>query len=233
MDTPRVFLRSNKLFDPERDQIHVTIIGVGMTGSYTAFLLAKMGVSNITIFDGDVVEHHNWPNQLHAFADVGRSKVEATENMIKGMLPPDWEFSLNKNNEHFTADTKLTPGIVVCAVDSMEARNTIWNVVKGNPRCQLFIDPRVGGGYYELFATNPCSPDHIKRYEQSLFYTDEEADRLPCGTEAPPEQGFIVAGQIVKAIRQYVKEEKLFPHIMDDGVNHVLPFGTDPVGPLE
>ncbi|MFA5103544.1 MAG: ThiF family adenylyltransferase, partial [Candidatus Thermoplasmatota archaeon] len=46
------------------EKFHVTIIGAGGIGSPTALAISKMGVEKITIFDNDIVEKHNLPNQM-------------------------------------------------------------------------------------------------------------------------------------------------------------------------
>ena len=71
------YWRQLDVFDPEKFVEDVHIVGVGATGSWIAFVLAKMGVQKIHAWDFDFVEAHNLPNQICGRQDVGFSKVEA------------------------------------------------------------------------------------------------------------------------------------------------------------
>ena len=55
--------RHKELFNPYYFNTPVTIIGAGATGSWLALMLAKLGIQDITVYDFDVVEEHNVPNQ--------------------------------------------------------------------------------------------------------------------------------------------------------------------------
>ena len=63
---------------------HVTVIGCGAVGSFTAFTLAKMGIGNINVYDHDTVTAHNLPNQLFRVSDISRSKVQALAEIVRG-----------------------------------------------------------------------------------------------------------------------------------------------------
>ena len=55
---------------------HVLIVGLGGVGGYTAEMLCRAGVGNLTIADGDTVSLSNINRQLIAFhSTVGQSKV--------------------------------------------------------------------------------------------------------------------------------------------------------------
>ena len=47
--------RHMELFNPEKFTLPVHIIGAGATGSWLALSLAKLGITNITVWDFDVV----------------------------------------------------------------------------------------------------------------------------------------------------------------------------------
>ena len=49
----------------------ITIIGAGAVGGWTSLALAKMGFSNITVFDYDVVEVENLNCQLYGPKHLG------------------------------------------------------------------------------------------------------------------------------------------------------------------
>ncbi len=54
----------------------VAVIGIGGVGSYAAEALARAGVGNLTLLDGDVVQASNINRQLHALTStVGQAKT--------------------------------------------------------------------------------------------------------------------------------------------------------------
>ena len=70
------FLRQQDLCPVQALQdLHVTMVGCGAVGSFTALALSKMGVGSMTLYDPDTVEVHNLPVQMFTNADLGRPKV--------------------------------------------------------------------------------------------------------------------------------------------------------------
>ena len=66
----------------------VLIFGVGGVGSYTVEALARAGVGNITVVDGDVIAPSNINRQLIALhSTVGRDKVEVVRERILDINP--------------------------------------------------------------------------------------------------------------------------------------------------
>ncbi|MBA3734967.1 MAG: ThiF family adenylyltransferase [Actinobacteria bacterium] len=66
--------------------MHVTIVGVGGTGSPAAEILARMGVGRLTLIDPDIVEHSNVPRIFGAAAsDVlqSRAKVDVVGDSVR------------------------------------------------------------------------------------------------------------------------------------------------------
>lgn len=215
-----VFSRQLALFDPESHQVPVTILGAGATGSFTALALAKLGIKDIHIWDGDTVEWHNVPNQLHRWGDIGEHKVEATSEIVQDfcrgldLIEP----SIHTHGKMFEEEDSLGHGIVVCAADTMKARNLFWSKIKNNIRIDLYIDPRVGGQSFHLYSIDPTSPEHQELYEASL-YTDEEASPVPCGERATCDMSFLVASRVVRAIRRYAVSQIIETLNIESAVN--------------
>ena len=66
----------------------VLIFGVGGVGSYTVEALARAGIGDITVVDGDVVAMSNINRQLIALhSTVGRDKVEVIRERILDINP--------------------------------------------------------------------------------------------------------------------------------------------------
>lgn len=67
---------------------HVLVLGIGGVGSYASELLARAGVGELTLIDGDVVEKSNCNRQLPALSStLGRPKVEVMGERILEINP--------------------------------------------------------------------------------------------------------------------------------------------------
>ncbi|MGZ3884815.1 MAG: tRNA threonylcarbamoyladenosine dehydratase [Bacteroidia bacterium] len=67
---------------------NVLVVGLGGVGSYAAEAIARAGVGNMTIVDGDVVDPTNRNRQLQALATThGMGKAELLEQRIKAINP--------------------------------------------------------------------------------------------------------------------------------------------------
>jgi hypothetical protein len=66
---------------------NVAIIGLGSGGSLIALHLAKSGIGNLTLIDGDVIMDHNIVRHICSLKDVGRYKTLAVKDYILERVP--------------------------------------------------------------------------------------------------------------------------------------------------
>ena len=66
---------------------NVAIIGLGSGGSLIALYLAKSGIGNLTLIDGDVIMDHNIVRHICSLKDVGRYKTLAVKDYILDRVP--------------------------------------------------------------------------------------------------------------------------------------------------
>lgn len=104
-------IRSDRFFirlDNDDDNLNelkdkkVGIIGVGSGGSLLATYLAKSGVKNLVLIDGDRYEEHNIVRHLCSMDDIGRKKTLATKEFIKNRIP---DVNIDTLEEVFKRDT--------------------------------------------------------------------------------------------------------------------------------
>lgn len=70
------------------EQSHVLVVGLGGVGSYCAEFLARAGIGELTIVDGDVVELSNLNRQLPATtSSIGKYKVDWMAERLKDINP--------------------------------------------------------------------------------------------------------------------------------------------------
>lgn len=167
--------RHLELIDPHYFEEPITIIGAGATGSWLALSLAKLGLTNITVYDFDVVESHNIPNQAYSISQIGQPKVNALYDIIYNTTGT----KINVKNEKYT-NQRLT-GIVFLMVDSMAERKRIWETsIKLKSQIKLMIEPRMGLDMGRIYNVNPLDMEQIRRYEETL-YSDDVAEVSACG----------------------------------------------------
>ncbi|WP_144283256.1 tRNA threonylcarbamoyladenosine dehydratase [Chryseobacterium echinoideorum] len=84
------------------DKASVLVVGLGGVGSFAAEFLARAGVGNMTIVDGDTVDITNINRQLPALrSTVGKHKVEVVAERLLDINP---ELNLTKINEFLNPD---------------------------------------------------------------------------------------------------------------------------------
>ena len=165
-------LRQLDIIDPSQLEVPIHIIGCGSVGSWTALTLAKMGATQLTLWDFDIVEPVNIPNQVYRPADVGRSKVEALGEIIEAMTGN----AARASNRRF--DGLVDSGIVVLAVDSMDARIDLWRALRDQPLDWL-IDSRMGAEVARILTVKVSSLSARRDYGRTL-YRSTEALLEPC-----------------------------------------------------
>lgn len=211
------FWRQTDILSPvEMDATKVTIIGVGGIGSPTAMALSKMGIPHLEVYDNDVVDNHNLPNQFYRIKDIGKPKVESLKEMCSDFSMGSFE----ANNEMY--DDQFLDGIVVSGVDSMTARKTIWNNgIKYKPSINMYIDARMGAEICRIYTINPTSPDQVKFYEGTL-YDDEEASEERCTAKAIIYNTFMISSLISNQVKKFLKGEEIMREIMFDMKNLMI-----------
>jgi hypothetical protein len=130
-----------------------------------------MGAQDLTVYDHDLIEAHNLPNQFYRELDLGMYKVEALAGLIE-----EHTGSTIKSKGIKYVNQELA-GIVIACPDSMDTRKQVWRKVKHNAQVPLFIDARMGAEVARIYSIEPISDAAF--YEQNL-YDSKEALAEPC-----------------------------------------------------
>ncbi|MEY4723644.1 MAG: hypothetical protein RLZZ324_1157 [Candidatus Parcubacteria bacterium] len=183
------FSNVNKVCDPDVFG-QVTLFGAGSVGGYVAHGLAKLGVTDLTAYDDDVVESGNIPMSIYGQRDVGSLKVSALAEIVAysaGTL-------IRAVPERFGGNAPLH-GCIVCCVDTMAARRMIWECVRReDSNVELLVDTRTSKELIWVFAIDPKDPDDRALYEHHLRYKDGETAHAMCG-----EHGIDYASKVAAA----------------------------------
>ena len=173
------FLRHSGWFGPETagDTV-LNIIGVGATGSHIGLYAAKMGFHNFQIWDLDLVENHNLPNQIYENQDIGTRKVDAFERVLHSFNP---HIQVTKHPYFFESEKHkdLLNGPLVLTVDTMSARKDIYQSFKYNWKVKKVYETRLGFDYGELNIIDCFSPSQLEEWNSTLL-NDNEIPEGPC-----------------------------------------------------
>ena len=210
--------RHAELFNPEEFTTPITIIGAGATGGWIAYMLAKLGIKDITIYDYDVIEPHNVPNQIYGKGNVGNLKVA----ILKDIIYKQTGINVNIVAEKYIS--QRLAGIVILQVDSMSERKRIYDgSIKMQPQVNLMIDSRMGLDMGRIYNINPVNLDQVKRYSKSL-YSDDESEVSACGASMTVITSALnIASTVVRQVINHHNKLELPTEIMFDYIyNQVI-----------
>ena len=115
----------------------IGIIGAGSIGSWVALVLSKMGAKDITVWDFDIIEPENGPNQIYKVSDNGRPKVEALRDIISEHTGNEIKINMDKYDG-------TNKEIIISGVDDITIRKDIFNsFIDMNMGIKLYIDGRM------------------------------------------------------------------------------------------
>lgn len=207
-------LRQVDLFKPGKfkDKI-IDVIGVGASGSYIVWLLSKVGLSNIRIWDFDTIEGHNISNQCFMLKHIGKSKVEAMKEMVKEGA--DIEI---QGFEKKVEDSQELGHIVFLLVDSMSMRKVIWNnLLKHKLNIECMIETRMSASSGRVYLIHPYDPNHVKNWEETLC-DDSEAEVSSCGASISiATTASLVASIAVWQLIKWLKQEEVENELLISG----------------
>ena len=202
------FIRQQDILPPDRlDKLAITVIGCGAVGSFTVLTLAKMGITDITVYDGDTVEEHNLPNQWYRPDQVGMNKTDALWDIIYNFTGVE----LKANAYHYERETLRR--IVICCVDTMDTRLKIWREVK-KFEPELYIDTRMGAEVGKVLVVHPSLPNSCRKYEEDL-YPSSEALQAPCTAKATIYCAAGLAAYIGSMVAAYVNGRQVRGVVVD------------------
>lgn len=189
----------------------ILLAGVGGIGSYVGFLLARMRVSNLFLYDPDIVEAANMSGQLYSNSDIGMSKVDALSRMIGNYANYHSALAIS---ERFTEDT-LGSDIMICGFDNMAARKLYFEKWKSHvlnkPESDrsdcLFIDGRLAAEEFQVLCIKGDDTYNINRYETEYLFSDRDADETICSYKQTTFMANMIASVMVNLFVNFVANQ--------------------------
>lgn len=190
----------------EYTETPIAIVGAGAMGSMIAMGLAKCGFSDMTVFDYDKVSVENQSCSMYRPKDIGRPKVEALAEIIKESSM----VQIKTIEDKFGGNPAR--GVVFTAVDSMEARASIWMAHKRSKVTVMFIDPRMSAEAGQIYAIRPSDDEDITVYEKTL-HTDAEGVQEACTAKATMYTSYLLPGQCIKTLKSFLTGSEQYDRI--------------------
>lgn len=164
--------KSAEFFDPAKDDARIHIVGCGSVGSTIAELLARCGVTNMSLYDFDTVEPKNVHNQMFRCKDINRPKVEALADLL-AEINPDIGEDLVLEPEGWQG--KIMSGYIFLCVDSIELRRTIVEKHMKSPYVKAVFDVRTMLTGAQHYAADWHDSKQKENLLASMQFSHEEA----------------------------------------------------------
>lgn len=124
----------------------ILIVGVGGVGSFAAEFVARAGIGNITIVDGDTVDITNINRQLPALhSTVGKNKVDVVGDRLMDINP---ELNLTKINEFLSPERafEIVTDEFTYVFDCIDSLTPKMNLILACKRKKVKIISSMGAG---------------------------------------------------------------------------------------
>jgi molybdopterin/thiamine biosynthesis adenylyltransferase len=212
------FKRQAALFDPlQYKDAHVTLIGVGGIGSGVLMGLAKMGITNITVYDDDLVETHNMPNQFYCVNHIGQPKVTAAAEIAKEFSPDEIDIKAINEKASYLSDIPEN-SIIIFAMDSLEARKELF-LSRFVCRTKHVIDARMGGNVISVYNVDLDEDENVATYAETLHAVPH---KTPCAAQAISYTILLTAGLVCSSVRNILVGNKNPFNVALDAQNFML-----------
>ena len=161
--------KSFEFFNPDKcAKTRIHIIGCGSVGSTLAVCLARLGLTNISLYDFDVVEAHNLANQMFTTEDIGKPKTAAVAEMLH-KINPDIDSELKIFDKGY--DKQRLSGYVFLCVDSIELRRRIVKENATNMNIKAVFDFRTRLTDAQHYAATPVSACNVSLSVAGTIWT--------------------------------------------------------------
>ena len=164
--------KSYEYFQPEKNDARVHIIGCGSVGSTVAENLARCGITKFTLWDFDEVEPHNLANQMFRQKDIGKTKVEALQDILLE-INPEIVDDIELKPEGWQG--KMLSGYIFLCVDNIDLRRKIVEEHMDSPYVLAVFDFRTRLEDAQHYAADWSNDDMKKDLLASMQFTHEEA----------------------------------------------------------
>ena len=186
--------------------MNVILAGLGGIGSYIGFLLSRLHINQLLLYDSDIVEAANISGQMYPTSSIGNYKTTALSNLVR-------EFSefykYSTFSQRYTENSMSKP-IMICGFDNMEARKVFFSKWlkhvrnSSHPEECLFIDGRLAAEEFQILSIQGNDERAIKEYQDRWLFSDDEAEATICSYKQTTFMANIIASMMVNVFVNFV-----------------------------
>ena len=206
--------------------LDISLAGLGGIGSYVAFLLSRLVLTKLHLYDNDTIESVNLSGQLFSHSDLGLPKTTTV-----GKMMDNYGNSISKILHSSYTEYSYAYKIMICGFDNMEARKIYFNNWYRNvhilpndtekKKC-LFIDGRLNAEEFEIFCIQGTDLRNISTYKNKYLFSDEEAAPTVCSYKQTSFCASMIASMMVNLLINFVTNT----YCTDLLIERDLPFYT-------
>jgi len=164
--------KSYDFFKPEEVKERIHIIGCGSVGSTVAELLARFGLTKLSLYDFDRVEPKNLANQLFRQEHIGKKKAGTLAHILCEINPAIKD-DIRVSSHGYVAQ-KLSGYVFLC-VDNIELRREIATTNRDNPYIKAMFDFRTRLTDAQHYAADWSDMKMVDDFINSMNFSHEEA----------------------------------------------------------
>jgi len=177
-------IRHDEVFKAyEFRQFPIHIVGAGATGSRVFAALVELGLTNITVYDDDVVETHNLANQIYLAQNLGEFKVDALMEFFHDKTGTQETLRSDQFiNRRVPFEGWHPEGLLFLLTDTMKSRTEIIDyIVDQNCPVEYVFETRMASSYGNVFCFRPGDSWQVEKWADTLI-DDDAAETSACGT---------------------------------------------------
>lgn len=196
--------KSQELLDPSELTNPIILVGLGALGSYIALELARMGLMNVTFYDGDTVEEKNLNNQAFNRTHIGKRKAHATYLMMHNINLNYRKIQyFEKRFTKANSNKEILPkSIVIMAID--KGRKEMHEWLTKDPRVDYIIEV---GMAHDAFRVQTADKHHKRKMSMPTIEQEINGGQTSaCGEVLSIAGGIAMcAGMVATEIRKIGK----------------------------
>lgn len=197
------FSRFIDIFDGGNFNHNVSVVGAGSVGSNVVLHLAKMGIRDISVCDPDSVSEENiGVSLLYGPSDVGLAKVEVLSKKVHELTGTP--INAFKGVAAEFEDNILSSNIIISTVDTIKARQEIFDKIKTKPKVRLYIDTAMGGVQLSAKVVDMRDADSKIKYMQYInSLSDESVPDIRCTAKSTIHGTSVIASFVCSVITHF------------------------------
>ena len=189
----------------------VILAGLGGIGSYVLYLLTRLRVLRVVMYDNDTVSLVNLAGQLYSKDHIGWSKCSAMSQIAHSFS--DY-YSITAVESRYSVISESGP-IMICGFDNMEARKVFYHnwreyvshCPSGQRKHCLFIDGRLASEHLQVLCIKGDDTFNMERYERDWLFDDEEAEEEICSNKQTSFMANMIASVMINLFVNFCANE--------------------------